>query len=75
MSTLVAGLRAARALVETSAMRAAGAEMWSLHDEPFCSGKEEVYSQRYWECYVRHWALTVYHPVGTCAMGTVVDNR
>ena len=29
----------------------------------------------YWECYVRHYALTVYHPVGTAAMGSVLDSK
>ena len=29
----------------------------------------------YWECYVHHFSITIYHPVGTCAMGTVLDAR
>ena len=32
-------------------------------------------SEEYWECYVRHMAFTIYHPVGTAAMGTVLDAR
>ncbi|KOX67574.1 Glucose dehydrogenase [acceptor], partial [Melipona quadrifasciata] len=27
----------------------------------------------YWECVVRHYTLTVYHPVGTCKMGPSTD--
>lgn len=30
-------------------------------------------SQTYWECYIRHMATTVYHPVGTTKMGTKSD--
>lgn len=26
-------------------------------------------------CFCRRWAVTVYHPVGTCSMGVVVDSR
>ena len=29
----------------------------------------------YWECYVRHVALTIYHPTGTCRMGPEEDNN
>jgi len=29
----------------------------------------------YWEWYIRHIAVTVYHPVGTCAMGAEGDPR
>ena len=37
-------------------------------------------SDKYWECYIRHLTLTMYHPVGTCKMGvheddSVVDSK
>lgn len=32
-------------------------------------------TEQYWECYVRHLTLTMYHPVGTCAVGSVVDKN
>jgi len=38
-------------------------------------------SDAYWECYLRHLTLTLYHPSGTCAMGkrdnpySVVDSE
>ena len=41
---------------------------------PLCLDHEPS-SDAYWECYVRHLALTAYHPVGTCAMGAVLDHR
>lgn len=30
-------------------------------------------SNEYWECYVRHMPITVYHPVGTAKMGSFSD--
>lgn len=38
-------------------------------------------SYEYWECSIRHFTFTIYHPTGTCKMGpkndpsSVVDNR
>ena len=74
VDTLVAGLKLAKKLAETDAMVAAGAKIWGHENDPYC-GMEVYDSLEYWECYVRHWSFTCYHPVGTCAMGTVVDSR
>ena len=74
VDTLVAGTKLAKKLAETDAMVAAGAKIWSHENDPYC-GREVYDSQKYWECYVRHWSFTIYHPVGTCSMGTVVDSR
>lgn len=32
-------------------------------------------SDDYWSCYVRNMASTLLHPVGSCSMGKVVDNK
>ncbi|QQP52304.1 Uncharacterized protein FKW44_004418, partial [Caligus rogercresseyi] len=29
----------------------------------------------YWECFVRQFSLTMYHPVGSCPMGAVLDAK
>lgn len=30
-------------------------------------------SDEYWQCYIRHLSITIYHPVGTCKMGSIND--
>ncbi|XP_014247172.1 glucose dehydrogenase [FAD, quinone] [Cimex lectularius] len=30
-------------------------------------------SDKYWECAIRHFTMTIYHPVGTCKMGPAHD--
>jgi len=42
---------------------------------PGCEGATPLFTAPYWECYVRHLTMTMYHPVGTCAMGAVTDSR
>ncbi|XP_046966370.1 glucose dehydrogenase [FAD, quinone]-like isoform X2 [Vanessa cardui] len=39
------------------------------------SGCPDVDVNGYWECYVRHMTNSVYHAVGTAAIGRVVDER
>ena len=42
---------------------------------PGCEDATPLFTAPYWECYVRHLTMTMYHPVGTCAMGTVTDSK
>jgi choline dehydrogenase len=39
---------------------------------PACKN-EEFNSDIYWECYLRHYTLSVYHPTSTCSMGKIDD--
>ncbi|CAL8084323.1 unnamed protein product [Orchesella dallaii] len=32
-------------------------------------------SDGYWECFIRHFAFSLYHPTSTCSMGKVVDSQ
>ena len=72
LDTLLSAVNLTLRLIETEAMQAVGAQLWGA--DPFCEqlGFE---SAAYWECFVKHFSFTVYHPVGTCAMGTVLDTR
>ena len=47
---------------------------YDLLNEPFpmCQNLKFL-SDSYWECFIRHLTMTMYHPVGTCALGSVVD--
>lgn len=47
---------------------------FSLPNEtfPMCQDKA-LFSDDYWECFVRHLTMTMYHPTGTCSMGKVVN--
>ncbi len=40
---------------------------------PFCK-KHIFQSDDYWECVLRHLAVTVYHHAGTCKMGREEDS-
>ena len=45
-----------------------------LEHFPLCQHME-LFSDDYWECFIRHLTMTMYHPVGTCAMGEVVNEN
>jgi choline dehydrogenase-like flavoprotein len=80
IATTVEGIRKALNLVEnTKTFQDIGAKLSTV---PFPSCKnEEFKSDQYWECYLRHYTLSVYHPTSTCSMGkrddpqAVVDGR
>lgn len=41
--------------------------------DKFGCGDMEPFSDAYFECSLRHWSHTVYHPAGTCKMGPSTD--
>lgn len=68
---LVTGIRILEKLVETAAMQKYGAEINPKHF-PGCRNHFSD-SYDYWECYIRHMTLTMFHPVGTCKVGAEND--
>ena len=73
VDTLVAGLTKSLEILDTKVMAEAGARLWP-EPLPHCQHLEFL-SRAYLECFVRNGATTVYHHVGTCAMGTVLDHK
>ena len=51
-----------------------GAKIWDSKYDPYCGGLRNK-EEEYWRCYVRTWSFTVYHPVATCSMGKVTDEK
>ncbi|CAK1541978.1 unnamed protein product [Leptosia nina] len=60
-------------IVNSTYFRSINAEFVDLVS-PMCK-EWEFGSQQYWRCYVLNTMTTLWHYVGTCAMGTVVDSQ
>uniref|UniRef100_A0A2A4K2X4 Glucose-methanol-choline oxidoreductase N-terminal domain-containing protein n=1 Tax=Heliothis virescens TaxID=7102 RepID=A0A2A4K2X4_HELVI len=79
VKTLVEGVKIAVALSRTRAFQKYGSAL-NKHVFPACVSIKR-YSDAYWECMIRQYTCTIYHPVGTAKMGpywdpdAVVDNQ
>ncbi|KAL5240755.1 hypothetical protein ACI65C_008165 [Semiaphis heraclei] len=79
VQVLVDGIRIAFNVSNTAAFRKYNSRPL-LTPMPGCK-KFELFSDEYWECALRHFTFTIYHPAGTCKMGpdsdsdAVVDHR
>ena len=76
--TLVEGMKFAKKMEETEEFKKH--EIKLIQDQMLCGNKHEPFTDAYFECFVREYVNTVYHPVSTCAMGprgkdSVVDSR
>ncbi|XP_068086573.1 glucose dehydrogenase [FAD, quinone] [Anabrus simplex] len=73
MATLIEGVKIAFAMSRTKAFQRFGSRM---HDIPFPGCNHiQIYTDAYWECMIRHYSVTIYHPVGTCKMGPYWDRE
>ena len=76
--TLVEGMKFAKKMEETEAFKKY--EIRLVQDHLLCGSLHEPFTDSYFECFVREYIATVYHPVATCSMGprgkkSVVDHR
>lgn len=69
MKTLIEGVKVAVALGRTREFRKMGSR---FHGFPQCEHHAR-HSDAYYECMIRHYSATIYHPIGTCKMGPAWD--
>lgn len=79
IESVVRGMHFYEQFVNTTTFQKIGGQLIRLPIEE-CD-KLRYASAKYWECYIKHFSSSLYHPVGTAKMGTkddpeaVVDNR
>jgi choline dehydrogenase-like flavoprotein len=71
LATLREGVKIAVRLSETKAFKAFGTRIHNI-PMPGCEHLQFA-SDDYWECCIRHFSMTIYHPVGTAKMGPESD--
>lgn len=72
IQTLIRAIKEARKLEQTEAFKKYEIKLAPLK----LSGCAEFLfdSEEYWECYIRHLGVTIYHPIGTVKMGLEDDS-
>lgn len=73
MKTLIEGVKIAFAVSRTQSMQRFGSGMNSF-DFPGCAHIKR-FTDMYWECMIRSYSVTIYHPAGTCKMGPYWDKN
>lgn len=77
MDTLAGGIKTLTKFLDTKAFKQHEGELVRIPLED-CD-RLKYQSDEYWNCYISYMATTVYHPVGTCKMGSdknaVVDGE
>jgi len=71
VAVLREGVKAAIAFAETSTMKRFGAR---FHNKVLPACKHlELYTDEYWNCFIRHYTMTIYHMSCTAKMGPASD--
>ncbi|SPP78675.1 glucose dehydrogenase [FAD, quinone] [Drosophila guanche] len=71
VNVLREGVKAAVAMGETEAMKRFGARFWN---KPLPNCKHlTLFTDDYWNCYIRQYTMTIYHMSGTAKMGPPSD--
>ncbi|XP_062559069.1 glucose dehydrogenase [FAD, quinone]-like [Armigeres subalbatus] len=79
LKTLVRAIKIHQQMLTTNSFRNSGAQLHRLNI-PACQFIQYA-TDEYWECYIRHVSVSMYHPAGTTKMGpdddpeAVVDSR
>ncbi|XP_055388472.1 glucose dehydrogenase [FAD, quinone]-like [Condylostylus longicornis] len=73
VETLIEGVKIAIALSKTRAMQRFGSQL-TAYKWPGCKNIQ-LFTDEYWECMIRYYTVTIYHPVGTCKMGPYWDRE
>lgn len=76
---MVEGVKTTLNLATQAAFKRFGTRFFN-QPNPFCYPRNQLYSDAYWECVVKHFTYITYHDVGTCKMGpdsnsAVVNSR
>ncbi|XP_063420605.1 oxygen-dependent choline dehydrogenase-like [Mytilus trossulus] len=69
---LISAIRKSQQIVSTKALKEIDATLNAFDIDGICD-KDTFDSDSYWECMLRHLAVTVNHPVSTCRMGGFND--
>lgn len=73
IDTVLRGIRILRKMTKGETFKVYEGEEVAINI-PNCS-KIDYDTDEYWECYIRHMSITVYHPVGTAKMGPETDKE
>ena len=65
-----AGLKWALKMAQSNAYKK---KLLKVLEEKLTCGKFGLNTDKYFECFLKHWSMTIYHPVGTCKMGPSND--